>query len=574
MKIFKKLNENLLIKMITLSAVFLVLTAVLIGVIAISNAKKIIQKLNLEELKVGAYQMVDEVSNEYDGDWAYEDGIIYKGGVEVGAELEVQLDSISADTGIEYTVFMWDERALTTLKDSKGNRMVGTKITSKGPLDVLSTGKDFSTNDIEIDKKDYSGYYTPLKNDDGTIVGMVFTGRNKADIKDEINGIIKKVIIAIVIFAGISCAIGFSLANLVSKKFHMLAEEVNEIAHGNLHEGIDPVLIRRHDEIGTIAKAIEDMKEKLSDVIGNVKQLSDNIKTSGYDLSASATNAAEASKQVTAAVEDISKGSMTQAESVQTSSDNANNIGHDIEGIANNIDSLNSMVDSMHEASDRTTKAMDDLLAQNKEVTSAVDSIRTTIENTANSVQQISHMTQMISDIADQTNLLSLNATIEAARAGESGRGFAVVASEISNLAIQSQEAVVKIEEVTQQLVDDSISSVQIVDALIDQFQAQSDQIMLAKDDMDILSEDARTVQDSVEDTEDKTNNMNDRKDELVNIMVELSAISEENAAATEQTSASMQELDSTFRTITENAVKLQTIGEQLRKEIAFFKLQ
>ena len=90
---------------------------------------------------------------------------------------------------------------------------------------------------------------------------------------------------------------------------------------------------------------------------------------------------------------------------------------------------------------------------------------------------------------------------------------------------------------------------------------------------MSILSEDAKSVQGSVEDTESKTNTMNERKDELVNIMVELSAISEENAAATQQTNASMEELDATFHIITDNAVKLQSIGEQLRKQISYFKL-
>jgi Methyl-accepting chemotaxis protein len=51
-----------------------------------------------------------------------------------------------------------------------------------------------------------------------------------------------------------------------------------------------------------------------------------------------------------------------------------------------------------------------------------------------------------VQSIANKTNLLSLNASIEAARAGESGRGFAVVAQEIGKLAMQSQEAVEKID--------------------------------------------------------------------------------------------------------------------------------
>ena len=231
------------------------------------------------------------------------------------------------------------------------------------------------------------------------------------------------------------------------------------------------------------------------------------------------------------------------------------------------------LVDSMKDASDRAMIAMEDLLAQNGDVTEAVSSIRGVIENTANSVQEISQMTQIISEIADQTNLLSLNATIEAARAGESGRGFAVVASEISNLATQSQDAVVKIEEVTQKLVEDSISSVQTVDSLVFEFETQSDKIMLTREDMSALSENATRVQSSVSDTGDKADTINVTKESLINIMEDLSAISEENAASTEETNASMEELNSTFQIISQNAVSLQTIAEQLRKQIAFFKV-
>lgn len=569
----KNFREKIIVKVIVLSAIVLVLTAVLVGIISIRSSKNMIYKLTKEELMVGAIQLENEMSNEYDGDWSLEGETLYKGGVEVQDELQEQLDKLHEKTKLDYTLFIGDTRRMTTLIDKQGKRMVGTSVTASNVLDVLDSGDDCYSNNLNIGGMPYYGYYTPLKNPDGSIVGMVFTGRPAADVKDDIGDLVKKIVIAIVIFSAISCAIGFSLAGVVSGKMNLLAEDIKVIAGGDLTRDVEFVLTKRPDEIGAIARAVSELKNKLSEVIGNTKTLADQIKASGYDLSSSASGAAEASSQVVSAVEDITKGSLSQAESVQTSSDNTSQIGADIEGITDNIHTLNDLVDNMKNASDRAMSAMDDLLAQNGDVTEAVDSIRGVIENTANSVQEISQMTQIISDIADQTNLLSLNATIEAARAGETGRGFAVVASEISNLATQSQDAVVKIEEVTQKLVEDSVSSVQTVDSLISEFQTQSDKIVLTREDMSALSENATRVQSSVSDTGVKADTINGTKESLISIMEDLSAISEENAASTEETNASMEELNSTFQVISQNAVSLQTIAEQLRKQIAFFKV-
>ena len=76
--------------------------------------------------------------------------------------------------------------------------------------------------------------------------------------------------------------------------------------------------------------------------------------------------------------------------------------------------------------------------------------IETQLEAALKQINEISSI-QMLADsilsITDQTNLLALNAAIEAARAGEAGKGFAVVAEEIRQLANQSSENVVVIQE-------------------------------------------------------------------------------------------------------------------------------
>ena len=83
------------------------------------------------------------------------------------------------------------------------------------------------------------------------------------------------------------------------------------------------------------------------------------------------------------------------------------------------------------------------------------------VSGLSESAQRIDEIVVLVTQIAQQTNLLALNATIEAARAGEAGKGFAVVANEVKDLAQQTAHAT---QDITLQIESIQTASTAVVD--------------------------------------------------------------------------------------------------------------
>lgn len=358
-------------------------------------------------------------------------------------------------------------------------------------------------------------------------------------------------------FTGPVEAVNKSLADLANGRFSKINTFTN-----------------RSDEFGDMVHHNNAVTEKLEEIIGQTKSMAENLKTSGGELAASATTATDASGQVSQAVEDISRGSVSQAESVQTAAHSTETMGQNIDAVAGDVQQLTEFAQEMQDSCNAAMEAMRELIRQSGEVTKSVSEIDKVITATNESADEISRFTDMIQDIASQTNLLSLNASIEAARAGEQGRGFAVVAGEIGSLAKQSAESATQIKTIVDKLLADVASSITVMQQLNGSFSTQSEKLTTTQNNMSDMNINVRNVADSAGNIAGRINELNGAKETLIGIIEDLSAISEENAASAEQTNASMEELNATFAVINQAAGNLQTLAEQLDDTIRFFSME
>lgn len=357
---------------------------------------------------------------------------------------------------------------------------------------------------------------------------------------------------------------------------HIIDEIVNSLenlAKGDLGIDIHEDALSRRDELGEIADCIRKIDKELGEVIHTTLKLADSVANDGTVLSDSSEQASEASQQVTMAMEDISKGAVSQAESVEQAAHDTGDIGATIEEITERVNDMSNFAENMKNSCANAMNALQQLLSQNAEVVESMKVIDHQINSTNEAVKNISAASDLITSISSQTNLLALNASIEAARAGEAGRGFAVVATEIGSLADQSQQATVEINNIVTRLIEESEKSVKTVDELSHNFEIQNQQLDSTRSDMHEMEEGVNHVTSSATEINTQIGNLNHAKNSLLEIITDLSAISEENAAATEQTNASMEELNATFSVISQSAADLQDLARELHKEMNFFTL-
>ncbi|MCW6110569.1 methyl-accepting chemotaxis protein [Clostridium sporogenes] len=264
----------------------------------------------------------------------------------------------------------------------------------------------------------------------------------------DINSIYTKsnMIIVILSIVGLLMAIfiGLFIARNIAKPLNKIKDLAERLANYDFSTSIT---ITRGDEFGQTAVALNTAQENVNGLVKIIMENSQDISASSEELSATV-------EELSSKVETIDTAINNIAASMQESSAASEEISASVEEVDS---SANELSQKAMEGSDNSNQFKERATEVKKNSQKAIDeSRRIHLEKKSNMeraveegrvVDSIKVMADTIASISEQTNLLALNAAIEAARAGEQGKGFAVVAEEVRNLAEQSKDAVLSIQE-------------------------------------------------------------------------------------------------------------------------------
>ncbi|MCQ2524758.1 MAG: diguanylate cyclase [Lachnospiraceae bacterium] len=216
------------------------------------------------------------VSTLYDREWEGDYSLVptkgdvyelYKGETSISERFDI-IDEMAEKFDCEISVLYMDMRIHTTLRAhaGSGERLVGICTNSQTAAKVLD-GEDEFYKDIKIADEAYLVFYTPLKNSDGTVIGMIEIAQKSARMKKDVW---KAVWPAFFLSLGgmiLAAHVSYKNTEEITDVIKKIEKFLHGVSNGDLQTELDISVLKRKDELGEIGKASTSMQRSIRSFI-------------------------------------------------------------------------------------------------------------------------------------------------------------------------------------------------------------------------------------------------------------------------------------------------------------------
>jgi methyl-accepting chemotaxis protein len=328
-----------------------------------------------------------------------------------------------------------------------------------------------------------------------------------------------------IVLLGLATAAGavvflVSVQRSISRPLTGVVDALTTLAAGNTAVQVEG--LQRGDEIGSVASAIERLKEKMieadrlrAEQAETEQRRSQQRRTDMYTLADSFEAAVgEIVDTVSSASNELEASAKTLTDTAERTQAKTSMVAAASEEASTNVQSVASATEEMASSISEISRRVQESARMAGDAVGQARSTTDRVSELSKAAARIGDVVELINTIAGQTNLLALNATIEAARAGDAGRGFAVVASEVKALAEQTAKAT---DEIGQQIsgiqaaTQDSVSAIKEISTTIEKLSEIASTIAAAVEEQGAATQEiSRNVQHAAHGTQEVSSNIAD----------------------------------------------------------------
>jgi methyl-accepting chemotaxis protein len=315
---------------------------------------------------------------------------------------------------------------------------------------------------------------------------------------------IRLIILMTVIAITVLVAAVFQFARSFSRTIKAAALLAVQISGGDLTARIDDKLLRQTDEVGDLARALNQMTTELRENFIEIQSIADQITQGSESISSTSQLMSEGATEQAATSQEVSASMDKMTDSINANSDNTN--------------MTESIAKKVAVSAGEGGKAVDETITYSKNISEKIN---------------------VINEIARQTNMLALNAAIEAARAGAAGSGFAVVAGEVRKLAVNSQKSASEIISETKESLKVATSAGQIL--------------------LEEVIPEIRNTAKLVSEVKAATEEQRMESEQINTALRQLDSVIQQNAASSEELASMAEEFSSQALVLSELVVRFKT---------------
>jgi methyl-accepting chemotaxis protein len=379
-------------------------------------------------------------------------------------------------TGSE-TTFVIDGRVIATAwKGEKQGELQNSLDQIQGLLDeVYQSRKESTPFDMHLGNEIFTSLLVPIPDLEKGSRGFYLIQVSK----DKAMAIIHNIQRLILFIGGISVLIAIWVSLMVSRKIskpmNMLTDATRIIAQGDLTR---PVEINRGDEIGMLARAFNEMSQRLRDLISqvynnmqDVSEMAIKLKHTGAYISSEIQGQQSAVAETTSSIIEMNSSIKGVNQNVEMLSPTANDCSSSILEMDSAIGEIANHMGNLSSSIEVTSSSISAMISSIKEIASSLETLHSATGNTASSLHEFTASVQQIQKNAQKSHDLSATTTQDAQK------GMLSVRETIDGMQ-EIRTSFMKIQEIISRLAQKSESIDKIV-KVIDEMAGQTNLLSL-----------------------------------------------------------------------------------------------